>query len=48
MCAFLRFHFRMTKREWDEKNFSEKEVIEMYAEYLFVKRQFGEIKDEEK
>jgi hypothetical protein len=40
----LRYHFRMTKRQWDSENFTEDEVIQMWMEFRWVKEQLGEVK----
>lgn len=42
--AILRFHFRIPKREWDERNYTEEELIEMWHEFYFVKEYLGEVK----
>lgn len=42
-AAHLRFHYRILKVDWDARNFSDADVLEMWFEYFFVKEQLGEI-----
>jgi hypothetical protein len=34
----------MTKREWNEKRFTEVEIIEMWAEFCFIEEAYGRMK----
>ncbi len=43
-AAHLRYHFRILKKDWDNRKFSDLEVLEMYQEYLFIKEELGEVK----
>lgn len=43
-AAHLRFHWRISPRDWDEARYTEEEILEWYYEFFFIKEQLGEIK----
>ncbi len=47
-AAHLRFHWKITPRQWALDMYSEAEIIEWWYEFIFVKEQLGEITDSSK
>ena len=46
MVAHLRFHFRITPRQWKKSNYSDEEIVEWYNEFYYIKEQLGEVKSD--
>jgi len=47
-AAHLRFHWRITPRQWKEMKLTEEEIFEWYYEFFFIKEQLGEIEEKPK
>ncbi len=43
-AAHLRFHFKITPRQWKEANYTEEEILEWMVEFYFIKEELGEVK----
>jgi len=45
-AAHLRFHWRISPRNWEKMKLKESEIIEWYYEFIYIKEELGEIKRE--
>lgn len=46
--AHLRFHYRIDPISWKKLQLTEEQIFEWWCEYLFIKKELGEIKEPEK
>ncbi len=42
--AHLRFHYRISPKQWKKMKLSEQDILEWWFEYIFIKDELGEIK----